>query len=174
VEATGDQLKKHAMIGLGVVAVDLATGKILSKFSQEIAMPKNKDWDIACVKRFWDNDNFKLLRGDNPEKSKKRATYELLQSKRQRVAKGLGENPVKVMNLFVSWVENILQNEVEGDSNRIKFLSDTVSFNSTWINYYLSKYIDREPLHLFFDNKFADVCNTTSFHQGLSLTEGYL
>jgi hypothetical protein len=51
---------------------------------------------------------------------------------------------------------------------RIKFLSDTVSFDSGLVNNYLDIYADHNPLHLFFENRFDDVVCTSNVAQGLS------
>jgi hypothetical protein len=167
IETTGSRLTKNAMIELGSAIVNLETGTILDKLSLDIKMPSDREWEKRCLEGFWDNAEWKNLE-DSPEKLKKKKTYEINQAKRERVAKGLGDDPGEAMHKLVAWIKDGVHEYAQGDSKRVFFLTDTVSFDACWINYYLDVYANHLPLHIFFSGEFNDVICTNSFAQGIT------
>jgi hypothetical protein len=173
IEATGCRPIKHGMIELGAAALNTTTGECLSRLSVEIQLPPNRTWEERCLSEFWDNKDWEQLKEEDPQKARKKETYERLQKKRNRVARGEGETPEKAMQMFITWVNNIYERYAEKDRHRIKFLSDTVSFDANWMNNYLDEYANCDPLHLFFTDekgapKFDDVLCTSDVARGLS------
>jgi hypothetical protein len=174
VECTGQSLTRHAMIEIGAVAIDTSTCAPLSKFSIELKMPQGRTWEQRCLDEFWDNRDWENLPENTPEeklkKQEKRENYESLQSKRKRVADGLGEEPEVAMERFTKWLREEVRGKLAGgDRLRVILASDTVSFDSSWINVYLDLYANEPPLDLFFDNKFCDVICTSDIARGLSV-----
>jgi DNA polymerase III epsilon subunit-like protein len=173
IEATGCRPIKHGMIELGAVALNTSSGVTLDRFSVEIQLPPNRTWEQRCLDEFWDNKSWEQLPDDDPNKAKKKETYERLQRKRKRVAEGKGETPEKAMKDFLAWIAKMYETHAKKDRFRMKFLSDTVSFDSNWVNNYLDEYADSEPLHLLFKDdkgnpKFDDVLCTSDVARGLS------
>jgi len=174
IEATGCRPTRHAMIELGTVAINLESGKTLSRFSVDIQIPPNRTWEERCLAEFWDNKDWEKLEDSDPSKEKKKETHERLQAKRKRVAEGKGETPQNAMKSFVEWVHKIHKEFANGDRHRIKFMSDTTAFDSCWINVYLDEFADHDPINLFFTDdkgipKFDDVINTQDIARGLSV-----
>jgi DNA polymerase III epsilon subunit-like protein len=167
IETTGSRMMLHGMIELGAVAIDV-NSNVLSRFSVEIKLDEKRTWEKRCLEEFWCNKSWKTLPEETNEqklfKKEKKRVYKCLKQKVERVVKGEGHEPPKAMKMFVEWMDEI--GAKYGEDN-IQFISDTVSFDSSWINYYL-EYCDHAPLHIFFNNKFKDVICTRSYAQGIS------
>lgn len=71
--------------------------------------------------------------------------------------------PESVMKRVVQWCDKF----ADGDGNRIRFVSDCVGSDATWVSYYLSLYAQHLPLTVFF-GPFHALIDTSSYHQGVS------
>jgi DNA polymerase III epsilon subunit-like protein len=154
IEATGPNIKKHAIIELGAVAMVLQTRTVLEKLSIELTIPPKTGWDDRTVREFWDN--------------KEIEEHAVLAAKKTRAEEGKGTDPATAMQQFVEWVENVHKQHAGGDATLIRFLTDTTSFDATFINYYLAKYTTAPPLHMFFGS-YEDVVCTISYARGLGV-----
>lgn len=155
IEASGQRLSKHAMVGLGAAVIRVSDRKKVAEFSSEMNIPKDLGWEQRCLDEFWDN--------------KKTDGFEELQAYKKRINNNACEEPAVAMKRFVSWLRNdVLKDIAKGDYQVLDFVSDTTSFDLTWINYYLDKYTDEGPLHLFWDNHFRDVIQANSYAQALA------
>jgi len=155
IEASGQRLSKHAMVGLGAAVIRVSDRKKVAEFSSEMNIPKELGWEQRCLNEFWDN--------------KETDGFEELQAYKKRINNNECEEPAVAMKRFVSWLRNdVLKDIAKGDYQVLDFVSDTTSFDLTWINYYLDKYTDEGPLHLFWDNHFRDVIQANSYAQALA------
>lgn len=169
VECTGSDFVKHAMVELGAVCYPYRRSpkasdsqkdkrarvdrKPCSTFEMTMRVPEDREWDARCVREFW----------ENPE----RPEYEQLKAKK-KVIETCPMSPEAGMTAFVTWVKTIVVLEADGDSSRIRFVSDNAAYDAAWIGIYLCQYADHLPLTVFFDDKFQAVIDTSSYHQGLS------
>lgn len=168
IEATGGKPITNAMVELGAVALNIDNGEIIDRFSIDIQMPVDRLWDERCLREFWNNKDFEELKDTDNRKAVRKETYERLQKKRKRIDDGEGEEPKEAMTKFVEWNKKILKIHAKGNPKRIKFMSDTASFDTTFVNVYLDMYVNHDPLHIFFDGEFKDVMCTSDVAQGLS------
>ncbi len=168
-ETTGPRILEHAMTELGICVFNSLTSEVIDTFSVHIQKPEGRDWDAKCLSDFWNNRMWESMK-EGKEKEKKKEEFEVLDKKRKRIDENHGEAPNEAMKRVVAFIDKIWKENAKGDRLRIKFASDTASFDVTWVNYYLDKYANHNPLHVFFDGEFSDVLCTSSFAQGLSCT----
>lgn len=77
--------------------------------------------------------------------------------------------PLIATNNFIRFCDEVLLlGCANGDVNRIKFINDNISFDMMWINYYLCKYANHFPLHVFYGRHWSSVIDTSSYALALS------
>lgn len=171
IETTGPILLRNAIIELGVCALNSNSGATLGKESWDIKMEKHEEWDVDTLRDFWNDKSWeKMEEGESKRAAKE--IYDKKQRKVTRVTNGEGIHRAEVMKQFVLWVEKIKNEHAGGDEGKIRFVSDTVSFDSSWLNLYLCM-AGYYPLHLFFEGKelkrsFVDVISVDDVIKGWS------
>ena len=149
IENTGPSLKNHAIVQIGLKVFEATKArKSLDEFQILINVPENRGWDTQCEQEFWNS------------------TLGLILMKQQIQSKQ-GYEPKEAMTHFQNYLFHVFKKYSNNDIRRIRLVSDTVSFDTCWINYYLDYYLDALPLHLVF-GKFKDVLETGSYVQGRS------
>jgi hypothetical protein len=149
IENSGWSMKDHAMTQIGAVAMESKTRKILDKFVVVVNVPKDRGWEKRCITEFY------------------MSSPGLIELKRQ-VDNNEGKDPPEAMKMFVAFALNVYKKYAYSDINRIRFCTDTTSFDCGWINLYLAIYINSRPLHLLFDQQFKDVLELGSYQLGKS------
>lgn len=151
VETSGQDLIDNGMVELGARSLINNQRYLLGGFNQLIELPETCHWEKACIETFWNsNENLKI--------------------KMSKIKNKIGTMPPElVMKGFIKWCkEFILRGCANQQVNRIKFISDNCSFDVSWINYYLSKYAQHYPLHVFYDRYWSAVIDTSSYAFGVS------
>lgn len=173
IEATGQNLINHAMIELGVAILRTDTGKTLLKKKWDIKLIEGRTWDLTTLKEFWNNDSWKAL-PPGPKRDQEEAIYNQKQERVKRVNEGKGTDFKVVMNEFMELAEKAKNEFAGGDSDRVRLASNTVAFDSSWVNVYLSL-ADLPCLHILYADengrrKMNDVISTSDVIRGYART----
>jgi hypothetical protein len=148
-EGTGWSMKRHGIVQLGAVVMESETRKVLETFEVDINLPEDRGWEDRCVNEFWNS-------------------KEPLRNLKKKIDNDEGEAPKVAMKKFCTFMQRAFETYAYGDINRVRILTDTVSYDPGWINLYLAEYADSKPLHLIFEGKFRDVIELGSYEQGRS------
>lgn len=150
IENTGKSLSKHAIVQIGarVMLVEEGKWERADTFNVLINVPSDRGWEERCVTEFW-----------NSQQS--------LKDLKSKIDAKEGKAPEEAMRLFKEFLLQMFEKHAQSDINRIRLVTDTVSFDACWLNLYLDKYIDSDPLHLIFGG-FRDLIESGSFMQGVS------
>ena len=119
IETTGQFLTKNAMIAFGCSIMNENNEEVES-FIGFMKVPENRDWEKRCFDEFWSKES------------------EALNYIRDRA-----EEPKKVMNSFVQWMDKIDLKY----GNDLIVLSDNGGYDFAWIDTYLSEYTDRHSIY---------------------------
>lgn len=119
VEATGQNMYDNAIIELGAVIID-EDYEILEKFRVCLKIPEGKGFEKRCKEDFWDKQGDLL----------KNILSEAI-------------DPKKAMLMFVDFLN---KNDKKYEKELV-LISNNAQYDAGWINYYLSKYTDRQCLY---------------------------
>ena len=137
IETSGPKLIKNGILSIGICA-GTVSGNILVKKRIDLKLEEDQTFDKDTYDNFWKK-NLNVL-----EKIKKDAI-----------------NPKDAMIEFMKIINNL-------DSNyQLIIISDCVSFDIGFINYYLAKYLDRKPLTYDYKDSFRPVYDTDSYSRGV-------
>jgi len=148
---SGNSLSQNAMIGLTGCVVRVSDKKIISTFGVEINMPEDRMWGADILRKIWHVTDEKWLEFED------------------RINSKLATPPDLAMALFVTWLRmDVFKDIAKCDATALYFAVESTSYDCMWINYYLDKYLDERPLHMFWDNNYRDVLNINSVSFGIS------
>lgn len=160
VGTTDESLILHALVGLTGCVIRASDKKVMSTFAIEMNIPDDKNWGSFVLRKMWDSNDIKLLEFKN------------------RVSNRKAKDPELAMRKFTKWLRQDVLKIANGDPSVLYFITETCSFDSTWINYYLDLYIDEAPLHIFWgEDHYRDVICSKDFAMGLgrfSLLQSYI
>ena len=136
IETSGPKLIKNGILSIGVCAGSV-TGSILVKKRFDLNLDEGQEYDRDCYDNFWKK-NMNVL-----EEIKKNAIY-----------------PRVAMTKFMKVIDEL------DEKYQLIIISDCITFDIGFINYYLSKYLDRKPLTYNIKGNFRPVYDTDSYSRG--------
>jgi len=137
IETSGPKLIKNGILSIGICAGTIS-GNIIVKKRIDVELEDEQDYDKDTYDNFWIK-NLDIL-----NEIKKRPL-------KPKVAVG------ELMKIIDYLDENF----------QLIIISDCVSFDVGFINYYLAKYLDRKPLTYNYKGDFRPVYDSDSYNRGV-------
>lgn len=137
IETSGPKLIKNGILSIGICA-GTVSGNIIVKKRIDVKLEEDQTFDKDTYKNFWMN-NLKVL-----ETIKKEAI-----------------GPKDAMIEFMKVINYLDENY------QLIIISDCVSFDIGFINYYLAKYLDRKPLTYDYKDNFRPVYDSDCYNRGV-------
>jgi hypothetical protein len=137
IETSGPNLIKNGILSIGVCAGSIQ-GNIIIKKRFDIKLDQNQEYDKDTYEQFWSK-NLEVL-------------YEINKSPM---------NPLDGITEFIKLIDNL------DEKYKLIIISDCVSFDIGFINYYLAKYLNRKPLTYDYKGVFRPIYDTDSFSRGV-------
>lgn len=137
IETSGCNVIKNGIISIGYCFGDLK-GNVLKKGRLSMNLEDNLEFEERCFTQFWSK-NLEIL------------------TNLQNEAKPIREQ----LNKFVQMLD---------DYDKIydlRIISDNKDFDLGFINYYLAKYLDRNPLHYKLNEEYRSTYDTNSYSRGV-------
>ena len=136
IETSGPKLIKNGILSIGICAGSV-TGAILVKQRFDLKLDEGQEYDKECYDNFWKK-NLNVL-----EEIKKNAVP-----------------PEEAMTKFMKIIDSL------DEKYQLIIISDCATFDIGFINYYLSKYLDRKPLTYNIKGEFRPVYDTDCYSRG--------
>lgn len=136
IETSGPKLIKNGILSIGICAGSV-TGSILIKKRFDLKLDEEQEYDIECYEKFWKK-NLNVL-----EEIKKNSIH-----------------PKDAMTNFMKLIDYL------DEKYQLIIISDCVTFDIGFVNYYLSKYLDRKPLTYNIKGEFRPVYDTDCYSRG--------
>lgn len=153
VETTGPNVVTNYMTDFGASCWKIGETNPIATFYTALQQPPGTKWDELTSKEFWDNPA-KGVNGVPP-----RVDLE------KRLAGNVLLTPEAGMHRFVLWARELHQGL--GDGELIIVISDTADFDSTFINYYLGRYVGETcPSLTRLFNEYRPTRDIDSFYHG--------
>ncbi len=137
IETSGPKLIKNGILSIGICAGTIS-GNIIVKKRIDLELEEDQTYDKYTYDNFWTK-NLNVL-----ETIKKDAI-----------------NPKDAMIEFMKIINYLDENF------QLIIISDCVSFDIGFINYYLAKYLDRKPLTYDYKDSFRPVYDSDSYNRGV-------
>ncbi|CAH6420955.1 Hypothetical protein KVN_LOCUS82 [uncultured virus] len=138
IESSGPKLTKNVIIAIGFCLGD-EKGNTLEKKTFCFKFDSFEVFDLKCLNEFWINHLDKL-----------------------NVYLKTAKEPNESILDFITEIDYL------DDAYDLRIISDNPSFDITFINYYLDKYLDRLPLNYKHNGKqYRCIYDTSSFSRGL-------
>jgi DNA polymerase III epsilon subunit-like protein len=136
IETSGPNMIKNGILSIGICAGTI-NGTIIIKKRFDLKLDDNITFDKNTFDNFW--------------------------KKNLRVLNEIQQNPIDSKNgitQFINLIDKLDKEYV------VIIISDCVTFDIGFINYYLAKYLDRNPLTYKFSTEFRPVYDTDSYARG--------
>ena len=147
-------LKPSSMISIGMVVVDVKTGKVLEKNRICLKVEEGHDFEPRCYEDFWNK--------EDPVGSGKRPNMENIKKFQAE------EVPTKEgMQAFVDWLDK--QEETYAGAS---VWGDCLSFDNGWLTVYMQRYLGRRSMLYRIGRKWRPSGCTGSYARGLTLGLG--
>jgi hypothetical protein len=137
IETSGPKLIKNGILSIGICA-GTVSGNIIVKKRIDLKLEGDQTFDKNTYDNFWIN-NINVL-----ETIKKDAI-----------------NPKDAMIEFMKIINYLDENY------QLIIISDCITFDIGFINYYLAKYLDRKPLTYDYKENFRPVYDSDSYNRGV-------
>lgn len=137
IETSGPLVTKHQIIALGFYACFVDSGEQILK--ERIVFEGPYEYDTATWETFWSNHSNIL----------------------EEFSKSIQWKPMYAMEVFSSHLDALDR------TYDVLIVSDNASFDFGFVNYYLSKYLDRRPLNYCF-GQYRTLCDTDSYNSGFA------
>ena len=137
IETSGPKLIKNGILSIGICA-GTVSGNIIVKKRIDLKLEDDQTFDKNTYDNFWIN-NINVL-----ETIKKDAI-----------------NPKDAMIEFMKIINYLDENY------QLIIISDCITFDIGFINYYLAKYLDRKPLTYDYKENFRPVYDSDSYNRGV-------
>ena len=137
IETSGPKLIKNGILSIGICA-GTVSGNIIVKKRIDLKLEDDQTFDKNTYDNFWIN-NINVL-----ETIKKDAI-----------------NPKDAMIDFMKIINYLDENY------QLIIISDCITFDIGFINYYLAKYLDRKPLTYDYKENFRPVYDSDSYNRGV-------
>ena len=147
-------LKPSSMISIGMVVVDVKTGKVLEKNRICLKVEEGHDFEPRCYEDFWNK--------EDPVGSGKRPNMENIKKFQAE------EVPTKEgMQAFVDWLDK--QEETYAGAS---VWGDCLSFDHGWLTVYMQRYLGRRSMLYRIGRKWRPSRCTGSYARGLTRWHG--
>jgi DNA polymerase III epsilon subunit-like protein len=136
IESSGPNMIRHGILSIGICA-GTVSGDIIVKKRFDFKLDNNITFDPDTYKNFW--------------------------QKNLHILAEIQKNPVEPLNgisQFITLIDNL------DKQYQLIIISDCITFDIGFINYYLAKYLDRKPLTYNYKGDFRPVYDTDSYARG--------
>lgn len=142
IEASGQNVIKNGILSIGYYVGDCYGNKII-KGRFSFQLEKEMVFEKRCVDEFWKN-HIDVL--------------DVLQQEAQPIKEQISN--------FINLVDNL------DEQYNLMIISDNKDFDIGFINYYLAKYLDRNPLNFKFGNgEYRQIYDTDSYSRGAAMMD---
>ncbi len=137
IETSGPKLIKNGILSIGICAGTIS-GNIIVKKRIDVDLEDEQDYDKDTYDNFW--------------------------IKNVDVLNEIKKNPLQPKNAILELMKII---DYLDQNFQLIIISDCVSFDVGFINYYLAKYLDRKPLTYNYKGEFRPVYDSDSYNRGV-------
>lgn len=136
IETSGPKLIKNGILSIGI-CVGSVTGSILIKKRFDLNLDEEQEYDKDCYENFW--------------------------KKNLGVLKEIKKNAIPPRDAMINFMKEI---DYFDEKYQLIIISDCATFDIGFVNYYLSKYLDRKPLTYNIKGDFRPVYDTDCYSRG--------
>jgi hypothetical protein len=136
IETSGPKLIKNGILSIGICAGSV-TGSILMKKRFDLNLEGEQQYDPETYEKFW--------------------------TKNILVLEEIKKNAIHPRDAMINFMESI---DYLDERYQLIIISDCVTFDIGFINYYLSKYLDRKPLTYNYKGEFRPVYDSDCYSRG--------